>query len=104
VVTALGNLPDSKGQLARHRSRHGCCCKLLRAPFALLTPAAGWNGWRLLEYALDNPSYISAKFKQANTARLNMLRFFVAGNDGGKVLFPSPGEPQRGRVGRLHLC
>ena len=33
-----------------------------------------------------------------------MLRFFVAGDDGGKVLFTAPGELQGGWVWRLHLC
>ena len=54
---------------------------------------AGWNGWSQLEDSLNNPDYITGKFKQAQAAKLNLIRFFVADDDKGPVFQTAPGAP-----------
>lgn len=56
-----------------------------------LSTVAGWNGWQILELASSNPSYITNKFREAQANGLNMMRFFVAGDDGPVLTPSSPG-------------
>ncbi|KAI7844213.1 hypothetical protein COHA_002347 [Chlorella ohadii] len=51
-----------------------------------------WNAWRVLDNALSDPSYITRRFQQAQAARLNLMRFFIAGDEGGPVLATVPGQ------------
>lgn len=49
----------------------------------------------MLDNALSDPSYITRRFQQAQAARLNLMRFFIAGDEGGPVLATVPGAAGR---------
>ncbi|PRW57442.1 Transmembrane 9 superfamily member 4 isoform B [Chlorella sorokiniana] len=53
---------------------------------------SGWNAWRVLDSAVSDPAHITRRFQQAQAARLNLMRFFIAGDEGGPVLATAPGQ------------
>ncbi|KAL4451865.1 hypothetical protein ABPG75_007527 [Micractinium tetrahymenae] len=55
---------------------------------------AGWNGWNLLHYAVQDRGYVTQKFQAAQAASLNMCRFFLMGgdDDGAPLLLSAPGQ------------
>ena len=69
------------------------------APCPPCPHARRWNAWRVLDSALSDPSHITQRFQQAQAARLNLMRFFIAGDEGGLVLATAPGAG-RGREDR----
>lgn len=52
-----------------------------------------WNGWNLLRHAVQDPSYLTQKFQQAQDSSLSVVRFFLMGgdDDGTPPLLSSPG-------------
>ena len=52
---------------------------------------AGWNGWRVVDAALNQPASLTRRFKDAQEAGLNVLRFFLGDDERSPVLQTAPG-------------